>query len=61
MARLVEEDDRSQTTLFPGRLDDYIAEDNPVRLIDAFVDGLNLVDLKFKAAILKATGHSAFV
>ena len=40
MKRFVEGEDRSQSTLFPERLDDYIAEDNPVRVIDAFVDAL---------------------
>ena len=60
MARFIEEDDRSQTTLFPERLDEYIAEDNPVRFIDAFVDGLDLVDMGFKGAIPKATGRPAY-
>ena len=42
MKRFVEGEDRSQSTLFPERLDDYIAEDNPVRVIDAFIDaGIN--------------------
>jgi hypothetical protein len=36
MKRLVEGEDRSQSTLLPERLDDYIAEDNPVRVIDVF-------------------------
>ena len=60
MGRFIEEDDRTQTTLFPERLDEYIAEDNPVRFIDAFVDGLNLVDLKFKGAIPKETGRPGY-
>lgn len=34
MKRFVEGEDRSQSTLFPERLDDYIAEDNPVRVVD---------------------------
>ena len=37
MKRFVEGEDRSQSTLFPERLDDYIAKENPVRAIDAFV------------------------
>jgi hypothetical protein len=40
MTRFVVGDDRSQSTLFPERLDDYLAEDNPVRAIDIFVDEL---------------------
>jgi hypothetical protein len=42
MARFVVGDDRSQSTLFPERLDDYLSEDNPVRAIDVFVDELDL-------------------
>ena len=55
MTRFIEEDNRSQATLFPEQLDEYIAEDNPVRVIDAFVDGLDLRDLKFERAVPKAT------
>ena len=40
-------ENRSQSTLFPEALDDYIHEDNPVRIVDAFVDGLNLSKLGF--------------
>ena len=60
MGRFIEEDDRSQTTLFPELLDEYIAKDNPVRFIDAFVDGLNLVNMGFEGAIPKATGRPAY-
>ena len=42
MKRFIEGDDRTQSTLFPAVLDDYIDEDNPVRVIDAFVDALCL-------------------
>jgi phthalate 4,5-dioxygenase oxygenase subunit len=45
MKRYVEGEDRSQSTLFS--LDDYIAEDNPVRAIDVFVDELDLAKLSF--------------
>ena len=47
MTRYVEGEDRSQSTLFPERLDDYIAEDNPVRVVDVFVDELDLRKLGF--------------
>ena len=40
MKRFIEGVDRSQTTLFPDRLEDWIDEDNPVRAIDVFVDEL---------------------
>jgi len=42
MKRFVEGADRGQSTLFPAVLDDYVGEDNPVRAIDVFVDGLDL-------------------
>ena len=48
MPRFIEGEDRTQASLFPERLDDYIAEDNPVRLVEAFVDGLDLKALGFK-------------
>ncbi len=60
MKRFVEGEDRSQSTLFPERLDDYIAEDNPVRVIDAFVDALDLVELGFERAIPQDTGRPGY-
>ena len=60
MSRFIEGEDRSQATLFPERLDDYIAEDNPVRLVEAFVDGLDLKALGFKRVEPRATGHRAY-
>src|SRR6202042_1316555 len=47
MAGFVEGVDRGQSTLFPAVLDDYVAEDNPVRAVDVFVDGLDLDQLGF--------------
>jgi transposase len=48
MKRFIEGANRDQGTLFPERLDDFIAEDNPVRVIDVFVDELDLSGLGFK-------------
>ncbi|MGA7801789.1 MAG: IS1182 family transposase [Gammaproteobacteria bacterium] len=48
MSGFIEGENRSQATLFPERLDDYIAEDSPVRVIDVFVDELDLSGLGFK-------------
>ena len=45
MKRFVEGADRGQSTLLPECLDDWIDEENPVRVIDAFVDALDLADL----------------
>src|SRR5450631_948024 len=47
MAGIVEGVDRGQSILFPALLDDYVAEDNPVRAVDVFVDGLDLDKLGF--------------
>ena len=47
MSGFVEGIDRSQSTFFPATLEDYVAEDNPVRAVDAFVDGLALSELGF--------------
>ena len=48
MTGFIEGECRSQATLFPERLDDYIAEESPVRVIDVFVDELDLGSLRFK-------------
>ena len=47
MAGFVEGIGRAQSTLFPARLDDYVADDNPVRAVDVFVDGLDIDKLGF--------------
>ncbi|MGH8148209.1 MAG: IS1182 family transposase [Rhodanobacteraceae bacterium] len=60
MSRFVEGADRSQSVLFPERLDDYIGEDNPVRVVDAFVEHLDLVGLGFEGAIPEATGRPSY-
>ena len=52
--------DRSQTTLFPECLDDWIDEDNPVRVIDAFVDAIDLGELGFDGVVPEATGRPAY-
>ena len=47
MKRFVEGADRGQSTLFPECLEDWIGEDNPVRVIDVFVEELELAQLGF--------------
>jgi transposase len=49
MRRFVEGIDRSQSTLFPERLEDWIGEDNAVRVIDVFVEELDLAALAFSS------------
>src|SRR5664279_223833 len=60
MKRFIEGQDRSQVTLMPECLDDYIGEDNPVRVVDAFVDELDLEALGFEGATAAATGRPAY-
>jgi transposase len=60
MSRFIEGGDRSQITLLPECLDDYIAEDNPVRAVDAFVDELDLKELGFAGADPASTGRPAY-
>ena len=52
--------ERSQTSLFPASLDDYITEDNPVRAVDAFVDGLDLRKLGFTSIDPLETGRPGY-
>ena len=61
MKRFIEGQDRSQVTLLlPECLDDYIGEDNPVRVVDAFVDELDLEALGFEGTIAAATGRPSY-
>jgi len=60
MKRFIEGEDRSQSVLFPERLDDYIGEDNPVRAIDVFVDELRLKTLGFEGVEPEETGRPAY-
>src|SRR6202167_3212097 len=60
MTRFVVGEDRSQSTLFPERLEEYLAEDNPVRAIDVFVDELDLAKLGFGGVEPEATGRPAY-
>jgi transposase len=52
--------DRSQTLLFPERLEDYVAAENPVRFLDAFVGSLDLLALGFAKAQCAATGRPPY-
>src|SRR6202047_1758837 len=60
MGRFVEGIDREQGTLFPECLADWIEEDNPVRVIDAFVDKLDLSGLGFDGVAPEATGRPSY-
>ena len=60
MKRFIEGDDRTQVALLPECLDDYIGQDNPVRVIDAFVEELDLPQLGFDDAEPAATGRPSY-
>ena len=60
MKRFIEGADRGQSTLLPECLDDFIDESNPVRVIDAFVDALDLGELGFDGVVPEATGRPSY-
>ena len=60
MKRFVEGADRGQSTLFPECLEDWIGEDNPVRVIDVFVEELDLAELGFDGVDPEATGRPSY-
>jgi transposase len=60
MKRVVEGEDRTQGVLLSEFLDDYVVEDNPVRVIDVFVDELDLHALGFTGVVPEATGRPAY-
>ena len=59
MSGFIQGQDRSQATLFPERLDDYVAEDSPVRVIDVFIDEWDLGSLGFRTQA-NDTGRPAY-
>ena len=60
MPRYVESQDRLQVTLLPECLDDFIGEDNPVRVVDAFVDELDLAGIGFEGMMPASTGRPSY-
>jgi hypothetical protein len=60
MKRYIEGEDRSQTVLLPTCLDDYVAEANPVRAVDAFAEELDLKALGFAGVDPAVTGRPAY-
>ena len=60
MKRFVEGAERGQSSLFPERLEDWIGDDNPVRVIDVFVDALDLGGLGFDRVEPRATGRPGY-
>src|SRR5215469_5674852 len=60
MKRFVEGEDRLQVALLPHCLDDYVTENNPVRVIEAFLDELDLATLGFDGVVPETTGRPAY-
>ncbi len=60
MSNHIKGQSRTQVTLFPEALDDFVTEDNPVRVIDVFVDELNLEQMGFNRVIAKRTGRPGY-
>ena len=60
MKRFVEGTDRGQSTLFPECLEDWIDQNNPVQVIDVFVDELDLAELGFDGVAPEATGRPSY-
>lgn len=60
MKRFIQGQDRTQSTLLPELLDEYITEDNPVRVIDVFVDQLALSELGFEGVHPAQTGRPSY-
>src|ERR1700719_3030503 len=60
MKRFIEGQDRRQATLLPEFLEDYVTEDNPVRVVDVFIDELDLEALGFSGVAPEETGRPAY-
>ncbi len=60
MTRFIEGVGRDQVTLLPECLDDYVCEENPVRVVDVFVDALDLVKLGFERTASAKTGRPGY-
>lgn len=58
--KYIQGQNRHQIALFPDCIENYIGEDNPVRVIDAFIDGLDLSKLGFIHTTPKETGRPAY-
>jgi transposase len=60
MSRFIVGADRQQVTLLPECLDDFVTEDNTIRIVDVFINELDLVDLGFEGANPAATGRPSY-
>lgn len=60
MGRFIEGEDRGQLALIPTSLDEYIEANNPVRVVDAFIDELDLAAMGFKGVVPAVTGRPSY-
>jgi transposase len=60
MKRFVEGEDRRQTVLLPDCIEDYVSEENPVRVVEAFVAALDLAELGFEGVVPERTGRPGY-
>jgi transposase len=60
MHRFIDGEDRMQRTLLPNSLEDYVSEENPVRVVEVFIDELDLAALGFSGMTPAATGRPAY-
>ena len=60
MSRFIVGEDRQQVTLLPECLDDFVGEDNTVRVVDAFIGELDMAALGFEGATPAATGRPSY-
>jgi transposase len=60
MHRFIDGEDRMQQALLPHSLEDYVGEENPVRVIEVFIDELDLAALGFSGMTPAATGRPAY-
>lgn len=60
MSGFIEGDNRDQAILFPERFDDYVTEDNPVRVVDVFVDNLDLTKPGLERTVARQTGRPGY-
>ena len=60
MPRFIEGADRRQAVLLPTSIDDYVGEHNPVRVVEAFIDELDLAGLEFAGVMPEVTGRPSY-
>ncbi len=60
MKRFIEEASRTQVSLLPECLDDFVAEENPIRVVEAFVEQLDLATLEFDGVVPAVTGRPSY-